>query len=209
MELKQFPVEMSAVLDDRLPEEHNVSEIKLLRHLPDISSRFLTNTSLLDARVLAAAMVGDKLDIDENGQSSALLTLEQSRQLGNQKTELLKRFLTKKAILTKPESVTELRKLPFIVVERDASGPIRFKVNKVTNKRVPDYLKEDFPSKSLHAARIYCRQINDGISVSPTANQYSQILDNFTMTKGVPTKATGAIGIKPKQKWTDKNNPLS
>lgn len=207
MELKQFPVELSAVLDDRLPEEHtNVSEIKLLQHLPDISSRFLTNSSLLDARL--TAMVDNKLDIDENGQSSALLTLEQSRQLGNQKTELLTRFLSKKAILTKPESVTELRKLPFIVVERDVTGPI-FKVNKLNNKRVPEYLKEDFPSKSLHAARIYCRQMNDGISVSPTANQYSQILDNFTMTKGVPTKAIGPIGIKPKQKWTDKNNPLS
>jgi hypothetical protein len=82
--------------------------------------------------------------------------------------------------------VTELRKLPFIMVERDPAGPLRFKVNKVTNKKVPDYLREDFPSKSLHAARIYCKKMNDGISISPTANQYNKILDNFTMTKGVP-----------------------
>lgn len=95
------------------------------------------------------------------------------------------------------------------MVERDATGPIQFKVNKVTNKRVPDYLKEDFPSKSLHAARFYCRKMNEGVSVSPTANQYNQILDNFTMTKGVPSNAIGPIGIKPKQKWTDKNIPLS
>ena len=70
-------MELSAVMDDRVPEEHTVSEIKLLQHLPDISSRFFTNTSLLDAKILAHAMVDDKVDVDENGQCSALLTLEQ------------------------------------------------------------------------------------------------------------------------------------
>ena len=65
MELKQFPVELSAVMV--LPEEHNVSEIKLLQHLPDISSRFLTNTSIIDAKALANAMADDNLDVDENG----------------------------------------------------------------------------------------------------------------------------------------------
>lgn len=70
MELKQFPVELSAVMDDRPPEEHNVSKVsdlRLLQHLPDISSRYLTNTSILDAKALANAMADDNLDVDENG----------------------------------------------------------------------------------------------------------------------------------------------
>lgn len=66
------------------------------------------------------------------------------------------------------------------------SAAPRFKVNKITNKKVPDYLREDFPSRSLHAARVYCKKMNEGLPVSPTAQEYNVILSNFTMTKGVP-----------------------
>lgn len=64
-------------------------------------------------------------------------------------------------------------------------GP-RFQVSPVTNKKVPEYLKEDFPSKSVHKARVHIRKLNEGLSVSPTAKEYNFLLDAYTSVKGLP-----------------------
>jgi hypothetical protein len=41
---------------------------------------------------------------------------------------------------------------------------------------------------------MHIREMNQGLSISPTAKQYSEILDNFTALKGVPKDACGTIG---------------
>ena len=91
-----------------------------------------------------------------------------------------------------------MQTLPYIYIEEMITEP-KFKVNKVNNKKVPDYLKEDFPSKSLHNARIHVRKMNEGLTIQPTANEYNVILDNFTAIKGVPIGLTDTRQIKKKR----------
>lgn len=55
--------------------------------------------------------------VDENGEITATLTLDQIKQIRMKKNDLMKRFLNKKALLTQPESVQNLKSLPFIYVE--------------------------------------------------------------------------------------------
>ena len=43
--------------------------------------------------------------VDENGEITATLTLDQIKQIRRKKNDLMKRFLNKKALLTQPESV--------------------------------------------------------------------------------------------------------
>ena len=57
-----------------------------------------------------------------------------------------------------------MQQLPYIYIEEMITEP-KFKVGKVNVKRVPDYLKEDFPTKSLHNARIHVRKMNEGLPV--------------------------------------------
>lgn len=42
---------------------------------------------------------------------------------------------------------------------------------------VPSYLKEDLPNRTLHAARLRVRKMNEGMPPSPTAQEYTTFLD--------------------------------
>jgi aspartyl/asparaginyl-tRNA synthetase len=110
----------------------------------------------------------------------------ETKELRAKRLEILKRFMNKKIMLTVKDSVQELKKLPYIKVEEMSTQP-KFKVGKVGGRRVPEYLKEDFPSKMVHNAREYVREMNDSLPVSPTALEYTAILDNFTLIRGVPS----------------------
>ena len=76
--------------------------------------------------------------------------------LSKKKFEALKKFLNTKSLLTnnsKRGSYKTTAPLPYINVDEMLNEP-KVRINQLTGKKVPDYLKEDFPSRSLHNARI-------------------------------------------------------
>ena len=123
----------------------------------------------------------------------------ESKELKKKKMEILKRFMNKKILLTMKDSVQQLKKLPFIKVEEMPQVP-KFKVGKVGGRHIPDYLKEDFPDKRVHNARAELRQMNDVMPVSPTALEYTAILDTYTLIKGVPA-------LNPHKRKNKKKSP--
>jgi len=69
-------------------------------------------------------------------------------------------------------------------LEGSSASKIRFKKKK--GGEVPQYLKEDFPDRGIHEARIEARKLNEQKANSPTAVQYNQMLDYDIAFKGVP-----------------------
>jgi hypothetical protein len=121
---------------------------------------------------------------------SATLNTKEIRAIKKKKLDMLKKFLNdRKILLTSNESIKQIEKIPYISIEQAPVGAPKFHVSKLNGTRVPDYLKEDFPSKSVHQARVHMQKMNEGMPVSPTAQEFHLILDNFTAIKGIPRGA--------------------
>ena len=111
--------------------------------------------------------------------------------------EVLKRFLNRKIMGDASGSQQYLDGSLATIFESTTASKIRFKKKKGGD--VPHYLKEDFPDRGIHEARIEARKLNEQKANSPTAMQYSQMLDYDIAFKGVPDYMKTWLHIKKKK----------
>ena len=72
------------------------------------------------------------------------------------------------------------------------------------NRKLPNYLTEDFPNRGIHEARIEARRLHHEFNgESPTALQYNQMLDYITTFKGIPQYMKRDSSVKKKKNKQD------
>jgi hypothetical protein len=119
--------------------------------LPDINMRFLERQA----------------KINEN----ATLLNEQSKELMKKRIEILKRYLNRKH-LSSNEVTLEQQSSLHLLQQMSSNDSFAKRVRKHVFRAgaVPEYLKEDHPSKNLHDARLEARRLNESLKgISPTA----------------------------------------
>ena len=141
--------------------------MQYLKLLPDINMRFLsTNTKLGESGELPQGVQPDE-DFEESKKK---------------RIEILKRFLNRKIMQDPSAYSTQYLDASISMIQGSSSKKLRFK----KKKALPEYLKEDFPDRGIHEARIEARKLNEKKASSPTAMQYSQMLDYDIAFKGIP-----------------------
>ncbi len=80
--------------------------------------------------------------------------------------EILKRFLNRKIMKDPSGYSTQYLDASISMIQGSSSKKLRLKKRKAM---LPEYLKEDFPDRGIHEARLEARKLNEKIASSPTA----------------------------------------
>ena len=90
-----------------------------------------------------------------------------------QRLNLLKRFINKQVL----KSINSVQQIDEDIVISDSNEDTNAGNSKRKKKKfIPKYLKEDFPSKTLHLARREAKKICE-IKTSPPATECNNIID--------------------------------
>lgn len=122
--------------------------MQYLKLLPDINMRFLQTSPKLGE---SGELQGQP---DEDYEESK-----------KKRIEILKRFLNRKIMKDPSGYSTQYLDASISMMQGNSSKKLRFK----KKKALPEYLKEDFPDRGIHEARIEARKLNEKKASSPTA----------------------------------------
>lgn len=135
-------------------EKIEIQEMQYLKLLPGINMRFLsTNTKLAESGGELLAQPDE--DFEESKKK---------------RIEILKRFLNRKIMKDPSGNSSQYLDASITIIQGNSSKKLR---SKKKNALLPEYLKEDFPDRGIHEARIEARKLNEKKASSPTAMQYS------------------------------------
>ena len=79
--------------------------------------------------------------------------------------EILKRFLNRKIMKDPSGCSTQYLDSSIYMIQGRSSKKLQLK----KRKAMPEYLKEDFPDRGIHEARLEARKLNENKASSPTA----------------------------------------